>query len=592
MIRALNALAICLVCGTALGQTTYTGIINDTNVSYDVRSSGVKADGVTDDSTNLNNAIAYAVNNKFGIVQLPCGQIVVGSAINLTNRSSLTFRGCGMHMGITEEGSIEHNPPSGDTNTNITQILCNTGGVCIDTTGSSYLKLQDFDAGSLPSYTNPSTVILLQGRDNAAGGGNGPFCFAQFNATQNVHIYTGHSTSLNWNMGYIGVYNIGAEETNYNNTIVTADTPFFFSPTNDISIISSAYQTLATGCPASMTEVKFNNVGIRYWGGNGSNWGAGIRANGGTADFQLDANTEFFALNSSAAAVQFGAGNTTNWYIRGQFENSLSPGSVLGINNGANVDHLDMDVATSAGQGSGGNYINFFGAGSTISNSRIHVTYLNGTQRPLFNNGTETIRGSDIDLGTTVCGTSFNSITLAGVIVHASGCTDSQVTFSPSSQYLLLDDTGISVQGGLNVNGVLTKSSGSFRIDHPLDPQHKYLYHSFVESPDMMNIYNGIVTLDSKGRAVVKLPRYFEALNEDFRYQLTAIGGYARLYVAQEIKGNCFRIAGGRPGLRVSWQVTGVRHDPYANAHRMVVEEEKPAINATTEQNAHEPQQK
>ena len=72
--------------------------------------------------------------------------------------------------------------------------------------------------------------------------------------------------------------------------------------------------------------------------------------------------------------------------------------------------------------------------------------------------------------------------------------------------------------GQVQVTGNLSKGGGSFKIDHPLDPANQYLYHSFVESPDMMNIYNGNVTLDDKGEAVVTLPGWFEALNRDFRY--------------------------------------------------------------------------
>jgi hypothetical protein len=75
----------------------------------------------------------------------------------------------------------------------------------------------------------------------------------------------------------------------------------------------------------------------------------------------------------------------------------------------------------------------------------------------------------------------------------------------------------------------------------------------------------------------VKLPQYFEALNQDFRYQLTCLGGASPIYVAREISNNQFVIAGGRPGLKVSWQVKGVRHITYANSHRIEVEKEKPA---------------
>jgi hypothetical protein len=128
------------------------------------------------------------------------------------------------------------------------------------------------------------------------------------------------------------------------------------------------------------------------------------------------------------------------------------------------------------------------------------------------------------------------------------------------------------------VIGTLIKGGGSFRIDHPLDPANKYLSHSFVESPDMMNIYNGNVTTDEAGFATVVLPDWFEALNRDFRYQLTAIGAPGpNLYIAAPVENNRFQIAGGQPGARVSWQVTGIRQDAYANLHRIPVEEDKPA---------------
>jgi hypothetical protein len=131
--------------------------------------------------------------------------------------------------------------------------------------------------------------------------------------------------------------------------------------------------------------------------------------------------------------------------------------------------------------------------------------------------------------------------------------------------------------GNVQINGTLAKTAGSFKIDHPLDPQNQYLYHSFVESPDMKNIYDGVVTLDDNGTARVQMPDWFEALNQDFRYQLTPMGAsMPNLYIAQEIQEREFQIAGGEPGMKVSWQVTGIRHDPYAEANRIPVEERKP----------------
>jgi trimeric autotransporter adhesin len=91
-----------------------------------------------------------------------------------------------------------------------------------------------------------------------------------------------------------------------------------------------------------------------------------------------------------------------------------------------------------------------------------------------------------------------------------------------------------------------------------------------------MNIYNGIVALGKDGSAEVTLPDWFEALNREFRYQLTCIGGFAPVYVAKKVNGNRFKIAGGKPGMEVSWQLTGVRKDAYAETHRVQVEEMKP----------------
>ena len=132
------------------------------------------------------------------------------------------------------------------------------------------------------------------------------------------------------------------------------------------------------------------------------------------------------------------------------------------------------------------------------------------------------------------------------------------------------------VIGNTLVTGTLSKGGGSFKIDHPLDPENRYLYHSFVESPDMMNIYNGLVSLGGNGEAVVEMPEWFGALNRDFRYLLTAVGApMPGLYIAEEITNNRFKISGGVAGMKVSWQVTGVRQDAWANKNRIKVEEDK-----------------
>ncbi|MBK9247814.1 MAG: hypothetical protein IPM69_06775 [Ignavibacteria bacterium] len=127
--------------------------------------------------------------------------------------------------------------------------------------------------------------------------------------------------------------------------------------------------------------------------------------------------------------------------------------------------------------------------------------------------------------------------------------------------------TTVTINGNLNVVGNLTKGGGNFKIDHPLDPYNRYLIHSFVESPDRTNIYSGNISTDATGKGIVKLPDYFEAANNDFRYQLTVIGADARAYVLTEIAQNTFTVQTSIPNVKVSWQVTSTRTDNFAKSN-------------------------
>lgn len=127
----------------------------------------------------------------------------------------------------------------------------------------------------------------------------------------------------------------------------------------------------------------------------------------------------------------------------------------------------------------------------------------------------------------------------------------------------------------------------AFRIDHPQDPANKELWHSCVESPDMLNIYSGTITTDDEGLATVTLPSYFSALNKDYRYQLTVIDDGADSDAAWPMAKvtrtigkntpNTFTIRTNLPHIQVSWQVTGIRNDAAAQHFRIVPERDKPA---------------
>jgi hypothetical protein len=270
--------------------------------------------------------------------------------------------------------------------------------------------------------------------------------------------------------------------------------------------------------------------------------------------------------------------------VAGEFDNTSGGKILSGQNNGAEVFsvHGTNGVAINSSNGSvPGLTINRANVSSGSSDVDLLITKnVSGTGAGLRieengSFGAATLRlhaaSSDGLNDWSIAAQDNGSNNTIGLRINGVGGIPLQITPLSSGNFTTV------ITGNASVSGTFSKGAGSFKIDDPLDPANKYLYHSFVESPDMKNVYDGLVVLDKRGEAWVQLPEYFEALNKDFRYQLTCIGRFAPVYIAKKISGNRFRIAGGWRGLEVSWQVTGIRHDAYANAHRIPEEEEKPA---------------
>ena len=167
--------------------------------------------------------------------------------------------------------------------------------------------------------------------------------------------------------------------------------------------------------------------------------------------------------------------------------------------------------------------------------------------------------------------------------VGASGSNDGIEAISDSSyaSAIYAEERGTSqragwFQGNVLINGTCTGCTGpsALQIDDPLDPAHKYLQHSSVASSQQLDVYSGNATTNRKGFATVKMPKWFQALNGSFRYQLTILGHTpwdTQARVWDEISHNRFTIRTNHPRVRVSWQVMAVRHDRYAAAHPTVV---------------------
>ena len=273
-----------------------------------------------------------------------------------------------------------------------------------------------------------------------------------------------------------------------------------------------------------------------------------------------------------------------------------SGSSSVGIGTTSPQSAVKLEVRSSAsggtavaGYATGDDNTAIFGMSSSNGVAAIQGN-ANGADYAGYFSGNVVVTGGNVGIGTISPQESVKlevrSSTVGGAGIASYATSDDNVAImghSSSSGFAAIFGNGTAADyagyfaGDVQITGNLSKGSGSFLIDHPLDPANKYLKHSFVESPDMMNIYNGNALMGEKGQAWIQLPKYFKALNQDFRYQLTAIGASApNLYIAEKISDNRFKIAGGKPGMEVSWQVTGIRHDPYAVAHRIIVEEEKP----------------
>jgi hypothetical protein len=181
--------------------------------------------------------------------------------------------------------------------------------------------------------------------------------------------------------------------------------------------------------------------------------------------------------------------------------------------------------------------------------------------------------------GTTGGGVAVSGTGTTGWGLHGSSTSSRGVyAFSQSGQAVFgrsPDGQAGRFEGDVEVTGTCTGCLGPSKIDHPLDPENKYLQHAAVQSAEMKNVYDGNATTGANGEAVVTLPAWFEALNRDFRYQLTVIGQFADAIVLSEIKDNRFTVKTDKPNVKVSWQVTGIRMDAFASAHPLQVEVEK-----------------
>ena len=431
------------------------------------------------------------------------------------------------------------------------------------------------------SNAGTGTITGVAAGTDLTGGGSGGNVTVSLDTTRvpqlaSNNVFSGSQT-ISGNAG------IGAAASNNSYTPLTVGTTNSFGTWLAIANSSSGGHTWNIISAGSGNAEGAGNLGITDLTGKSTIWLEGntnttnLVASGSAGGVVIDADVSGTNNGTSTPGLRFGGSASGE----GIASNRLSGNDRYGLNFFTNYTSrmtIFNDGEVGIGTSPGAQF------GVLASSNAYPATYTAGYFAPsgsgqngsdgmhLYGGwGDQSTPGTYGGVGLLVYGGSAGSYPGDGIVTYAGG-------YGTAGIYAQGSVKGYAgyFNGDVSISGILSKAGGSFKIDHPLDPANKYLSHSFVESPDMMNIYNGIATLDSSGEATITMPDWFSALNRDFRYQLTAVGAPGpNLYIAEELANNQFKVAGGQPGMKVSWQITGIRQDAWANAHRIPVEEEK-----------------
>lgn len=317
---------------------------------------------------------------------------------------------------------------------------------------------------------------------------------------------------------------------------------------------------------------------------------------GGSLWLNPGGNGEGIFVNGGYVGVEANGSLVSLWGTTG-VSNAVGVEGDSSAGTGVNATGLTgvAGASTSCCSGTGGNFTGYNGVSGTGQAGTVGILATGGASDPgCCANGGDAIvanggagfeyGGTGIVVSGATGGQGGNGVTAYGAsgsiggvggsfVGGSSGSAADGIDASPGTSYAY----AASLNGDVVINGTVYTGAKDFRIDHPLDPGNKYLQHASVESSEMMNIYTGNVTTDAQGNATVRLPEWFEVVNTDFRYQLTVIGQFAQAIVSHKVENNQFAIRTNAPNVEVSWQITGVRQDPYAKAHPLVVEQDKEA---------------
>ena len=285
---------------------------------------------------------------------------------------------------------------------------------------------------------------------------------------------------------------------------------------------------------------------------NATNSGTGMlqientRANTGSGAAAITFRTNeivsgFSAIRAQIAAEYDGANNVSGRLVfltvnsSGSFQEvmRLDDSGLVGIGTSSPVNKLEVDNGSS---------VCFARISTTNTGSGVAGLIIANSTKSSFNDGIKIKHGAGIALVT--------------------GLDDSSICrFSPQN----------GASGNFHVFGALSKGSGSFLIDHPLESKKDThnLVHSFIEGPQADLIYRGKIAL-SEGSATVNIDTVsgmtsgtFATLNTNVQCFTNNETGWSA--VKGSVSGNILTITAEDNSCSdtISWLVIGERQDQH-----------------------------
>lgn len=502
---------------TSIGiGTTTPAVPLDANGKADIRDTLTLFPKLTDNTLAVSGT-AFSVSSA-GLVTFVAGQKFPGTG---TITGITTAAGSGLAGGVT----------TGTASLSLLKTC--TKGQTLEWSGTAWACATPSGSGTITGVTagtgltggGKSGSVTLSIAPNACAKGQAltalPFTCAGF-ATTGTNTFTGDQT-VNGEVNISG--SLRAEDVSITTDVVAA---------GEVSGASAKFAgAVATGAQTVTGNVTVaGNVSVA---GDITATGATSVITGVAGSFAVSNATQVLSVTQSGGGAGIVAKSTTGEAVDG----TSSDGIAIAGTSTAGSDGVGVG-GTASGTGSIG--VNGISTGGR------------GVQ------GNSDVLGGVVGMSTT--GDGVAGVTCTGCSGPAGVVGIGKLAGSFSGN--------VGVSGDFAVTGVK-----AFHIDHPLDPANKYLNHFSIESNEVLNTYSGNVTTDNGGMATVELPDYFEALNTNYRYQLTVIGQFAQAIILREIENNSFIIKTDKPSVKVSWQVTGVRSDANLKLHPMAVEEEK-----------------